>query len=249
MSRFFRAIRRSLIDEGKPLAYLKYAVGEVLLLVVGILIALQVNDWNDSRHQRIRERQALERLHDEAVRGVGYLSGIVESFDRYGAAQETALAALSNGDWERVDPELMREGLVTLSFFPTLSPPRSAYDDLISSGVFGELTDTEVRTAVAAYHASLQHAMGQLEYVRIYNERLSDARIQSGGYRRVYDPASGRRLGHELDLSLLAADRAFMDASLSALNSQRMMQEIRRDALERSREMCESLGRAVGKPC
>ena len=155
MSRFFRAIRRSLIDEGKPLAYLKYAVGEVLLLVVGILIALQVNDWNDSRHQRIRERQALERLHDEADRGVEYLSGIVESFDRYGVAQEAALAALSNGDWEWVDPELMREGLVTLSFFPTLSPPRSAYDDLISSGVFGELTDTEVRTAVAAYHASL----------------------------------------------------------------------------------------------
>jgi hypothetical protein len=249
MSRIFRATRRTLLAEGKTLAYLKYAVGEILLIVIGILIALQVNDWNDTRHKRIRERQALERLHAEAVMSVQYLATIVEEFDRYGAAQEAALAALSAGDWERVKPALMREGLGSLSFLPMLSPPSSAYEDLISSGLFGELTDTDVRTRVAAYHASLRHALGQLEYIRASSESLADARAESGGYNRVYDPAADRRTTTKLDLPVLAGNSAFMDASLLALSGQRMMQNRRLETLARAREMCESLGKAVDKPC
>ena len=45
----FRSIRQSLFHEGKLLRYLGYAIGEILLIIVGILIALQINDWNEDQ--------------------------------------------------------------------------------------------------------------------------------------------------------------------------------------------------------
>ena len=51
MIKFFRNIRQSLIMENKTSKYLKYAIGEILLVVIGILIALQINNWNESSDQ------------------------------------------------------------------------------------------------------------------------------------------------------------------------------------------------------
>ena len=47
MINFFRRIRYNLLSENKAGRYLKYAVGEIVLVVIGILIALQVNNWNE----------------------------------------------------------------------------------------------------------------------------------------------------------------------------------------------------------
>lgn len=46
---FFRKIRKKMSDERKPMKYLRYAIGEIALVVIGILIALQINTWNDER--------------------------------------------------------------------------------------------------------------------------------------------------------------------------------------------------------
>jgi hypothetical protein len=48
MIKFFRKIRQNVLSEGKNGKYLKYAVGEIILVVIGILIALQINNWNQA---------------------------------------------------------------------------------------------------------------------------------------------------------------------------------------------------------
>jgi len=48
---FFRKIRKKLADDNKPLKYLRYAIGEIVLVVIGILIALQINNWNETRKE------------------------------------------------------------------------------------------------------------------------------------------------------------------------------------------------------
>ena len=46
---FFRKIRKKMADDNKPMKYMRYAVGEIALVVIGILIALQINTWNEGR--------------------------------------------------------------------------------------------------------------------------------------------------------------------------------------------------------
>jgi hypothetical protein len=72
MIKFFRKIRQNLIMEnktGKPASrtgrYFKYAIGEIVLVVIGILIALQIITWNESRKQKQIEKQVLKSLFQE----------------------------------------------------------------------------------------------------------------------------------------------------------------------------------------
>ena len=65
MIKFFRKIRQNLLSEGKIAKYFKYAIGEIILVVVGILIALQVNNWNEGRKDSIKEQQILIQLKED----------------------------------------------------------------------------------------------------------------------------------------------------------------------------------------
>jgi len=62
MIKFFRKIRYDLMGKNKTGKYLKYAIGEIILVVIGILIALQINDWNENRKQTNNELNLLVSL-------------------------------------------------------------------------------------------------------------------------------------------------------------------------------------------
>lgn len=61
MTNFFRRIRKKLADDKKPIKYVRYAIGEIILVVIGILIALQINNWNE--HNKL-EAEEIEMLND-----------------------------------------------------------------------------------------------------------------------------------------------------------------------------------------
>lgn len=65
MLKFFRKIRYNLMEKGNTTKYFKYAVGEIILVVIGILIALSINNWNEERKDRIREQAILNQLKTE----------------------------------------------------------------------------------------------------------------------------------------------------------------------------------------
>ena len=64
MIKFFRKIRQDLLSTGKTGKYLKYAIGEILLVVAGILIALQINNWNEGVNNRALELKLLESIYE-----------------------------------------------------------------------------------------------------------------------------------------------------------------------------------------
>jgi hypothetical protein len=62
MIKFFRRVRQNLLSEGKTGKYLKYALGEIVLVVIGILIALQINNWNEGRKEDNIENKILVEI-------------------------------------------------------------------------------------------------------------------------------------------------------------------------------------------
>ena len=67
MLKLFRKIRQNLLNEGKTTKYFKYAFGEIILVVIGILIALQINNWNENRKTTIEETAILESLYENLI--------------------------------------------------------------------------------------------------------------------------------------------------------------------------------------
>jgi hypothetical protein len=65
MIKFFRKIRYDLMEKNKTGKYLKYAIGEIVLVVIGILIALAISNWNSNRIQKDRNQQLLVKLSKE----------------------------------------------------------------------------------------------------------------------------------------------------------------------------------------
>ncbi len=70
MIKFFRKIRYDLMEKNKTGKYFKYAIGEIVLVVIGILIALTINNWNESRKVDIRLNAGLQELKSELLADV-----------------------------------------------------------------------------------------------------------------------------------------------------------------------------------
>ena len=86
MIKFFRKIRQNLLMENKTGKYLKYAVGEIVLVVIGILIALQISNLNQEKKDRDYEIKMLSEIE----KGLRLdLSNLQENFDSYTTLNNT----------------------------------------------------------------------------------------------------------------------------------------------------------------
>ncbi|OIQ30334.1 MAG: hypothetical protein BM564_02900 [Bacteroidetes bacterium MedPE-SWsnd-G2] len=72
MIHFFRSIRQILLSENKTGKYFKYAIGEIVLVVIGILIALSINTWNENKKQRVFEVKMLTEVHTALTSDIDY---------------------------------------------------------------------------------------------------------------------------------------------------------------------------------
>ena len=86
MIKFFRHIRKDLMEKNKTGKYFKYAIGEIILVVLGILIALQINNWNENRKSKIMATEVYTNLYTsleqdsvEVQRAINLLSKSLET--------------------------------------------------------------------------------------------------------------------------------------------------------------------------
>jgi len=129
MINFFRRIRYNLMEKNKTSKYFKYAIGEILLVVIGILIALQINNWNEFRKERIQETAILKQLHSE------FKSNIKQLDEKIASKEELMKSALKLFNYID-DPKLRNKDSINYHLGRTI--PYTTFDpivnDLASSG-------------------------------------------------------------------------------------------------------------------
>jgi len=96
MLTFLRKLRKSLIDAGATRKYLLYAAGEILLVMIGILLALQVNNWNEWRKERMKENEILGELQVSVQTNLDVLKRSERSIRRSIESTHIILSVLNN---------------------------------------------------------------------------------------------------------------------------------------------------------
>ena len=99
MIKFFRRIRYNLMETGKTGKYFKYAIGEIVLVVIGILIALQINNWNQERLQQQSELKFLKGIQAEFKLNKDYLINSIK-MNQEGLKTGKEIMSLMNQDVE-----------------------------------------------------------------------------------------------------------------------------------------------------
>ena len=149
MIKFFRKIRQNLLAEGKTGKYLKYAVGEIILVVIGILIALQINNWNETRKENNLKQnyyhQILEDLKVDKSDAESMISRIDSSLTIFNNYSETFKEP--NLTFDQTFQNVLKNMTVSLLF----QFKSTTTESLISSGEI-KLLDSEIRNNTISYH-------------------------------------------------------------------------------------------------
>jgi uncharacterized protein DUF6090 len=134
MIKFFRKIRQELMVKGKTGKYLKYAISEIVLVVIGILIALALNNLNETRKFNIRSAAYLERLHEDfeiiksdVEQSIDHIQGLLNrSIISRASLQAARLSESSKDDFENY--------LYRYHQFSITIQDAKAYNEMLSTG-------------------------------------------------------------------------------------------------------------------
>jgi hypothetical protein len=148
MISFFRKIRKGLLDQGRATRYLLYALGEILLVVVGILIALQVNNWNEGRLERKEEIEVLKSVRKD-------LGNTIEEFRFLNQIRDKVLYG-TRGLFQAAGTEGAKgrelDSLIGLTFYrPTFNNKQGAITLLFTSGKINLVENDSIRELLLSW--------------------------------------------------------------------------------------------------
>ena len=150
MIRLFRNIRQKLAAENKVAKYLRYAVGEILLVVIGILIALQINNWNQNQKERKLENEYYCRLLEDAIQDKEQINDLIGlAKDRLKASNQAVRLLLKN---KVKKVEIGNQiHLSTKAIYSDFKPNNSAFEDLKSGANLNIISDKRIIKALNHY--------------------------------------------------------------------------------------------------
>lgn len=165
MFRLFRKLRNDVLSEGRSFRYLRYAIGELILVVFGILIALQINNWNE---YRIEQRQITE-----------YAIALIKDLERDLVMAEV-IAAEIDLLIDKIDALAVYvkdrpvEQMTNLDLFYLMHKPfyrpyswnRTALDQIKSSGALRQMKNQHLAEMISEYEALTYHLDGDFDFDR-----------------------------------------------------------------------------------
>ncbi len=148
MINFFRQIRYKLMNTGQNSKYLKYAVGEILLVVIGILIALQINNWNEKQKLNVYEIKILTEIKMNLSNSREEIFSAIEDDKRWRACLYSILDHL---DKKMPYDQNLDKCFGSYYWSSTVQFATSAYEELKNKGV-EIVTNHDLRREITAMY-------------------------------------------------------------------------------------------------
>jgi hypothetical protein len=179
MIKFFRKIRQQLIAEKRISQYLLYALGEIVLVVAGILIALAINNGNEQRLTRNKEQVYLKGLQEEFKVSQYKLKNLIALNQQNAEGARTLLRFMSDSTTLTDEAAFSKLIYSTLAYDIAFNPNNSLLNEMINSGSLRDLSNPELRRRLTNWIATLEDVARQEqdqeeERTRILNTFLSD---------------------------------------------------------------------------
>ena len=171
MIKFIRNMRQTLLMENKTSKYLKYAVGEIVLVVIGILIALQINNWNESQKALKKEKIYLVKLSQNLKDDISLLEDIIKTdsiiiYDLTKLSQEI-LTATSIKEINHKTNSRFR--------YLLFNPNKTTLDNIISSGQIEIIrNDSIVENLLKYYKSVTKYREGIDESLKNYSRDIEN---------------------------------------------------------------------------
>ncbi len=151
MLTFLRKLRRSLIASGSARKYLLYAVGEVALVVIGILIALQINNWNEDRKSKNRLLSHYAELKEEINYDLRQIEEIIQSLEKIDG-QGMYMRSFLNQEFTIRDTTRLKKAFLEAGYYVAFDASRMAYDNLVNSGDINMITNKKLTRLLGEFH-------------------------------------------------------------------------------------------------
>ena len=156
MLRFFRRIRQGLLEKGRLQQYLLYAIGEIALVVIGILLALQINVWNQNSIDRINERDYLQQLLTELKADSLTLHQQQIRFENNLPIIATFLAALNESDNQKNFNQAFRRYLNKVWGAVYFNSNDATFEEMKSSAKLGIIADKQLRNNIVTLYNNMK---------------------------------------------------------------------------------------------
>tara|TARA_R110001583_G_scaffold10179_12_gene47383 strand:+ start:1060 stop:1803 length:744 start_codon:yes stop_codon:yes gene_type:complete len=158
MIKFFRKIRQNNLKEGKTVNYLKYALGEIVLVVIGILIALQINTWNDNQKKTNTEKQYLKRLKEEAKWNIQQIDTSKQLYLQTSKEINSVINNIENNSQDNSKYIVNRPNYIHPWLLKT-----DTYEELVSTGTLNNISDLKLRDLLNQAESYSNFSEKQLE--------------------------------------------------------------------------------------
>lgn len=240
MLKFFRNIRRRLLDSGSLQKYLVYATGEIILVVIGILIALQINNWNVNRVNNRESNQFNNRLLTEINQNIDLSNGRIQRIDTMINSTREILR-LFNEKSPNTPISEMLDSLIYLSIQGVSSGfSTGTLSEGLNTGKVALINSDELKSKLYGLDAAIGNVSNVDDIYRKYlNEIVQPFLYDHYNYRKM----DSKYAGYTLDTSkfnynhhkILLENEKFeniMDNHFYQLNSQLKFHEILRNEFE-----------------
>jgi len=186
MIKFFRKIRQSLLSENKFSRYLIYAIGEIVLVVIGILIALSINNNNEDKKARKQEIKCLKNLQIDIQKELDNNDTIISFRDKKAKA---GVRMLSYQKLESTQDIFEFEGTIqTIFWWTTFIPTNNTYKELISSGKLNYIKSDSIKNYLLELDKKYISIANAEHHMRSeFDKYLYDVSIFNGDMLNVMD--------------------------------------------------------------